>query len=82
MTGVFPTIGGAYIGKAFITVISGGTAIIAGTVSASAVLAVVSQVATFATNQVFGEVALLVAALILIRFLPSGITSRFFRRSL
>ena len=36
VTGVFPTIGGAYIGKAFITVISGGSAIIAGTVSASA----------------------------------------------
>ena len=70
VTGVFPTIGGAYIGKAFITVISGGSAIIAGTVSASAMLAVVNQVATFATNQVFGEVALLVAALILIRFLP------------
>jgi branched-subunit amino acid ABC-type transport system permease component len=82
VTGVFPTIGGAYIGKAFITVISGGSAIIAGTVSASAVLAIVSQVATFATNQVFGEVALLVAALLLIRLLPSGITSRFFRRSL
>jgi branched-chain amino acid transport system permease protein len=82
ITGVFPTIGGAYIGKAFITVISGGSAVIAGTVSASGALAVVNQIATFASNQVFGEVALLIAALIIIRFLPSGITSRFFRRSL
>jgi len=82
VTGVFPTIGGAYIGKAFITVISGGSAIIAGTVSASGVLAIVSQFATFATNQVLGEVALLFAALFIIRLLPNGITSRFFRRSL
>jgi hypothetical protein len=31
---------------------------------------------------VFGEVVLLLAALVIIRFLPNGITSRFFRRSL
>jgi branched-chain amino acid transport system permease protein len=82
VTGVFPTIGSAYIGKAFITVISGGAAIIAGTASASALLGTVGQIATFLSNQVFGEVALLIAALFIIRFLPKGITSRFFRRSL
>jgi branched-subunit amino acid ABC-type transport system permease component len=82
VTGVFPTVGGAYIGKAFITVISGGASIIAGTASASALLATVGQVATFLSNQVFGEVVLLLAALVIIRFLPNGITSRFFRRSL
>ena len=35
VSGVFPTIGGSYIGRAFITVISGGAAPLAGTASAS-----------------------------------------------
>ena len=38
ITGILPTIGAIYIGKAFITVISGGTAILAGTASASVLL--------------------------------------------
>ncbi|HVV92698.1 MAG TPA: branched-chain amino acid ABC transporter permease [Hyphomicrobiales bacterium] len=82
VTGVFPSIGGAYIGKAFITVLSGGSAILAGTSSASVLLGAVDQIGTFATNAVFGQVGLLVAAVVLIRFMPQGITSRFFRRSL
>jgi len=82
VTGVFPTIGGSYIGRAFVTVISGGSSILAGTLSASTLLGTVGQIGTFATNQVFGEVALSLTAIILIRFLPQGITSRFFRRSL
>lgn len=82
ITGVFPTIGIAYIAKAFITVVSGGALIIAGTVSASVLLGTINQVVTFMSNQVFGEVALLATALVIIRFLPSGITSRFFRKSL
>jgi branched-subunit amino acid ABC-type transport system permease component len=82
VTGVFPTIGGSYIGRAFVTVISGGSSILAGTLSASTLLGTVGQIGTFATNQVFGEVALSLTAIVLIRFLPQGITSRFFRRSL
>ncbi len=34
------------------------------------------------SNLVFGEVALLITALVIIRILPNGITSRFFRRAL
>ena len=33
LTGLLPSVGGAYIAKAFITVITGGTAVIAGTLS-------------------------------------------------
>ena len=33
LTGLLPSIGGAYIAKAFITVITGGAAVIAGTLS-------------------------------------------------
>jgi hypothetical protein len=40
------------------------------------------QIATFLTNPVYGEVALLLAAIVLIRLLPQGITGRYFRGSL
>jgi len=79
VSGVFPSIGGSYIGKAFITVIGGGAAPLFGTTSASALFSIINQIATFATNPVYGEVALLLAAIVLIRAMPQGITGRFFR---
>jgi branched-subunit amino acid ABC-type transport system permease component len=82
LSGVFPTMGAAYIAKAFITVITGGSAILAGTVSAAALLGAVSMVATFLTTPIFGEVALLIVAIVLLRLLPCGITGRFLRRVL
>jgi branched-chain amino acid transport system permease protein len=82
LSGVVPTIGAAYIAKAFITVISGGAAILSGTALASGMLGTINTIATFTFTPVLGEVALLVAAVILLRILPQGITGRFFRRSL
>jgi branched-subunit amino acid ABC-type transport system permease component len=82
VSGVFPTIGVAYVAKAFITVIGGGAAILSGTVSASVVFGTINQIVTFVTTPVFGEVALLAAAIVLIRLLPQGITGRYFRRAL
>ena len=82
VSGVFPTIGVAYVAKSFITVIGGGAAIVTGTATASALFGAINQLATYATTPVFGEVALLAAAIVLIRVLPQGVTGRFFRRSL
>lgn len=82
ITGVVPTIGVAYVAKAFITVIGGGASILAGTLSASTLFGTVNQLATFATTPVIGEVALLFTAIVLVRLMPQGITARFFRRSL
>ena len=82
ITGVLPTIGSIYIAKAFITVISGGTAILAGTTSASILLGGINGVISFLTGPTMGEVALLVAAIVLLRLMPQGITGRFFRKSL
>jgi branched-chain amino acid transport system permease protein len=82
VSGVFPTIGVAYVAKSFITVIGGGAAILSGTISASVVFGTINQIATFVTTPVFGEVALLAAAIVLIRLLPQGITGRFFGRGL
>jgi branched-chain amino acid transport system permease protein len=36
-------------------------------------------VATFGTTPVFGEVALFISAIVLLRALPQGITGRFFK---
>ena len=81
VTGVLPSIGATYIAKAFITVISGGASILAGTTAASILLGGINGIMAFLTGPTLGEVALLAAAIILIRLLPTGITGRFFRKS-
>lgn len=79
LVGLVPTSGGAYIAKAFITVIAGGPSLVTGLVSSAGLFGVVNQVFTFAISPVIGEVALLVAAVILLRLMPQGVTGRFFR---
>ncbi|MEQ9639725.1 MAG: branched-chain amino acid ABC transporter permease [Alphaproteobacteria bacterium] len=82
LTGVVPTMGVAFIAKAFITVIGGGAAMVAGTATASGLFGGISQLATFATTPVWGDAALLFIAVIMLRILPQGITGKFFRRSI
>ena len=82
ISGVAPNMGGAFIAKAFITVLGGGAAIVTGTTLASGLFGAVSELVSFKTTPVFGEVALLASALVMLRILPQGITGRFFRRSL
>jgi branched-chain amino acid transport system permease protein len=82
VAGVLPTMGAAYIAKAFITVVAGGTSIIAGGATASGLFGFINQTASYLTTPVIGEVFLFVAAIILIRLLPQGISGRFFRGSL
>jgi branched-subunit amino acid ABC-type transport system permease component len=82
LSGVVPTMGAAYIAKAFITVITGGVAILAGSVAASTLLGTVATLGTFLTTPVLGEVMLLAVAVVLLRLLPRGITGRYFRSAL
>ncbi|WP_431269553.1 branched-chain amino acid ABC transporter permease [Dankookia sp. P2] len=81
-SGVVPTMGTAYIAKCFITVITGGAAMLAGTATASGLLGSVNTIGTFAFTPVLGEVLMLGVAIVLLRLLPQGITGRFFRRAL
>ncbi|EFH09572.1 branched-chain amino acid ABC transporter permease [Pseudoroseomonas cervicalis] len=81
ISGVSPGMGAAFIAKAFITVLGGGPAIITGTGLASGLFGSVSELASFQTTPVFGQVALLLVAIVMIRLLPNGITGRFLRRS-
>lgn len=79
LVGLVPTSGGAYIAKAFITVIAGGPSLITGLMASSGLFGFINQVFTFAVSPVIGEVALLVAAVVLLRLLPQGVTGKFFR---
>lgn len=80
LTGVLPTMGAAYIGKAFITVICGGDAIFAGTALAATLFGGINQATTIMLTPEFGEVALLLGALLMLRLLPSGLSSLFPKR--
>lgn len=60
----------------------GGPAVIMGTGLASGLFGLINEIVSFLSTPVLGEVALLVAAIVLIRNLPNGITGRFFRSSL
>jgi len=79
LVGLVPTSGGAYIAKAFITVIAGGPSLITGLISSSGLFGVVNQIFTFGISPVFGEMALLVIAVLLLRLLPEGVTGKFFK---
>ena len=81
LTGLLPSSGGAFIAKAFITVISGGAAVIAGVLSSSVMFGTINQIVSFGANPVMGEIAMLVLAIVLLRLMPQGITGRFFRNS-
>jgi urea transport system permease protein len=81
ISGVSPGMGGAYIAKAFITVLGGGPAIIAGTGLAAGLFGFINEVVSFLSTPVIGDIALLASAIVLIRILPQGITGRFLRRS-
>jgi len=81
LIGLLPAVGGLYIAKAFITVIIGGAAVIAGTLSTAATFGTVFQIVSFASTPIIGELAILALAIVLLRLMPQGITGRFFRNS-
>jgi urea transport system permease protein len=81
LTGLLPSAGGAYIAKAFITVITGGAAVVAGTLTTAGLFGTVNQIVSFASTPVVGEIAMLALAILLLRLMPQGVTGRFFRNS-
>jgi urea transport system permease protein len=81
LTGLLPSSGGAYIAKAFITVITGGAAVITGTLSSSVIFGTINQLVSFGSTPVIGEIVMLAFAVVLLRLMPQGITGRFFRNA-
>ena len=80
LTGVVPTLGVAFIAKVFITVTAGGAAIFAGPLAAGAALGTIESAVSFVSTPIYGEVAMLGCALILLRFAPQGISGLWQRR--
>ncbi len=76
LVGVIPTMGHTYVARSFMTVIVGGPSFIAGTVSSSGLLGLVENVATNRFTPVIGQAMLLIAAIVILRFMPQGLTGR------
>jgi branched-chain amino acid transport system permease protein len=69
-----PTMGATFIMEAFVTVVIGGADVFLGTAPAGGVLAIVKSVMTSWQGQLFGQIGLLVAVIIVVRVLPKGIS--------
>ncbi len=76
LAGVLPGMGQAYVGRAFMTVVVGGPGVLTGTASAGALLGTVDSVISNVFTSFLGTAALLVVAIVLLRFLPTGISGR------
>jgi branched-chain amino acid transport system permease protein len=74
MTGVVPSLGLAFIAKMFITVIVGGPDILTGTGAAGGLLGLVESGVSYGSTPIYGQVAMLALALILVRLLPDGVS--------
>ncbi|MBV9287603.1 MAG: branched-chain amino acid ABC transporter permease [Hyphomicrobiales bacterium] len=75
LTGVVPTLGLAFIAKIFITVIVGGPTVLLGTTSAAGVLGLVESAVSYASTPIYGQVAMLSVAMVLLRLLPNGLSA-------
>ena len=74
--------GATYVGKAFIVVIAGGEAILSGTAASATLFGFINQFVTIKLTAEFGEVALLLGALVVLRVLPQGLSGLFRRKAL
>lgn len=69
-----PSLGATFIMEAFVTVVVGGADVLIGTAPAAAFLAIVKAGMTSWQGQLFGQIGLLIAVIIVIRVLPKGVT--------
>ena len=76
ITGVSPSMGTFFVAKAFITVIVGGHLPLIGATAASSIFGAIDGVVSYIYSSVMGEVSMLIAAVLLLRMLPLGITGR------
>lgn len=76
LAGVVPSMGQAYVGRAFMTVVVGGPGVLTGTASAAGLLGAVDSLVSNLVTPFLGTAALLVVAIVLIRILPSGISGK------
>lgn len=75
VAGVVPSMGQAYVARAFMTVIVGGPGVILGTTASSTIMGGVYSGVSYWLTPFLGQAALLLVAILLIRFLPRGLSS-------
>ena len=80
LTGVVPSLGLAFIAKIFITVIVGGPVILLGTSTAAAVLGTAESMVAYLSTPIYGQVAMLGLALVILRLFPDGLSGLWLRR--
>lgn len=76
LVAVTANMGATYVASAFVTVVLGGPGVVTGTATASGLLGTVQRLVSDSTTAFFGTAALLVVAIVLLRFMPTGISSR------
>ncbi|WOI58062.1 ABC transporter permease subunit [Palleronia sp. LCG004] len=69
-----PTMGATFIVESFVTVVVGGADIFVGAAPAAAILALIRATLTAWYGQLFGQIGLLVAVIVVIRILPGGLS--------
>lgn len=76
-----PTMGATFMVESFVTVVVGGADIFVGAAPAAAILAAFRTVLTAWYGQLFGQIGLLIAVIIVIRVMPGGLSGRLKRGS-
>jgi branched-subunit amino acid ABC-type transport system permease component len=74
LTGVVPSMGSAFIAKIFITVMVGGSTVLLGTAASAGMLGLIESAVSYASTPIYGQVAMLTLALVLLRLLPNGMS--------
>ncbi|MFK7891647.1 MAG: hypothetical protein AB8B63_12605 [Granulosicoccus sp.] len=75
-----PTMGSTFIVESFVTVVVGGADIFVGAAPAAAFLALVRSSLTAWYGQLFGQIGLLIAVIVVIRVLPGGVSGLLTRK--
>ncbi len=78
---LIPTMGATFIVEAFVTVVVGGASVLLGTAPAAVVLAVIRTGLNGVYGQVFGQIGLLLAVVLIIRVLPEGFSGWLAKRA-
>lgn len=74
-----PTMGATFIVESFVTVVTGGADIFLGAAPAAAILAAIRAALTAWQGQLFGQIGLLIAVIVVIRILPGGLSGAILR---
>ncbi|SDM94820.1 branched-chain amino acid transport system permease protein [Halogranum gelatinilyticum] len=69
-----PSLGGTFLVEAFVAVVVGGPSVVLGTTLAGGFLGFINALVSNLVGTFLGRIALLVTAIVMIRFLPEGIT--------